>query len=1632
MSNKNTNTNENLSTDVQLAALLPLEPIVPPVSRPIEYSINTYAINKSSGATITGSVAYCDSNRSICCDISITPGTKFKSIKKVLLLLKNNGGSETGFQVYNNSGSVIYGNPPFAYVDNRYDSNGNITYRVIDITADIKGCKSQTVSLVIESISGNSCYVYTTGALLEIEYLEDDDFIPNVSKLERNVGTKGAYSVNTRNGKLFYTQKLIQGKGGRMPLALSMTYNAADCDTSAPNEIPTGIKGWTFNYAQTLKTSTSDYTLLDGAHMYRTLKGASNTSTVKYDASSKSGLYLSETSSEYIISDEKGTTYKFNVEKRLAEIVTTSGSSVMTTNITYNTDGKIASVTDGMSDTYDFAYASDTITISRNNTPLLELTLEDERLVQVKYLLSNEVYAFTYNSDGELLTVSDSASNEKTVFEYEDSHAIYAVKNYISKNDTDSPVDCYFINYRVLETYIEKCQNSDSKFQTYSKTIYTFAENGETISVCEGGSTGVFKNMRFRSKNDYENYVVKIVDFNNVQNGTSTGGVFTFNEEAQDTSITTETEGYEIQTSNPLTVTIPGYIDSNCIFSAKVLVENSNYKESVQQSIALELKDAEGNVLTTLDFDPKKRQHQVKSSMIRLPYGMNTLQAKFKILNTRTEVQLSEVYIFQTKNSATFEYISDFANVDGIVVNNGERNLYLNKGVFSLKYGDEQYDNIRYTAKDCALTTISRLKNPDTFNIWYNDGANMLAEVGSQWTLEQNGIIKDVIDVKCCKVTMGVNKTVISGVDASELPDGFIKTMNITKVAKESEDENGAMFTDYDNFDSTVHYNEYMKPIRSENEDNIVTEYTYNEFGEVLTEKVFPTINTNLSLLTSRAYHQDGNLASVTEKRYENEYTRMFEYNNDDTLANEITANGQYIYYTHTPDGDKLTELKANVGGMNENDISYTGNLITALEHNSTPVTFEYDERNNVNNIKVAESSILSITTTYGAYNKQTLTEYANGAKIKRYYDKYNRLIKVTEINGENETQLCAYLYSDTEVGDDITNPEDSALNRNSSSKLYVFIDNVANTRTKYVYDEYGALKESQTGNMKEGADKDDYSRPSYTYFNDGSATVSKSIIYENNYSTEMQKETVGSPAGYTSIIYSRDALKRLTMLKTTQGENGYTRHFSYIPRGAANTPEGTTNYIKEVTYYNVVNYESTLEKTEAVEYNTDGNIVRYGENTYEYDRIGRLVRENNKNLDKTYTWVYNEGGNIVSKNEYAYTEGMIEGEPTKTYAYTYGNAWKDQLTNFDGQNIVYDASGNPTSYLGATLSWSKGRLLTQYSKGGTNVTMNYSANGVKRSKISFTLGGARVSTSFIYDSHGKLRTETKDGVTRRYLYSSDGIMGFEENGVLYLYRKNLFGDITAIYKGATKVAEYTYDAWGNCSITYNTNGIGTRNPFRYRGYYYDTDLNLYYLLTRYYDPKTGRFINADSLEYLDPNKINGLNLYAYCGDNPIMYVDPSGHELVALQIIGFLLYMAVLAALIVLEIVLITSVIIEAIQNAQKQKPPQFLPEDVDEENITLPYKPEDTQIIFEGLIKGATTINKTVFPIKDINKNNNFNNNYSGNSWSGSYNSKVNYVSNNSGPKGPFGGAARGDSLWDPVLLVILNEAFTGGLDK
>ncbi len=153
-----------------------------------------------------------------------------------------------------------------------------------------------------------------------------------------------------------------------------------------------------------------------------------------------------------------------------------------------------------------------------------------------------------------------------------------------------------------------------------------------------------------------------------------------------------------------------------------------------------------------------------------------------------------------------------------------------------------------------------------------------------------------------------------------------------------------------------------------------------------------------------------------------------------------------------------------------------------------------------------------------------------------------------------------------------------------------------------------------------------------------------------------------------------------------------------------------------------------------------------------------------------------------------------------------------------------------------------------------------------------------------------QILTEQRDDKLLVFLYDESGSpigMQYRTKSMAegtfytYLFEKNFQGDIIAVYNtSGTKLISYYYDAWGNfVKTTHNISGtnVGAQyNPFLYRGYYYDTELGFYYLQSRYYDPFYGRFINADS--YLSTGTgLLGYNMYAYCNNNPISYIDSEG-----------------------------------------------------------------------------------------------------------------------------------------------------------
>ena len=128
------------------------------------------------------------------------------------------------------------------------------------------------------------------------------------------------------------------------------------------------------------------------------------------------------------------------------------------------------------------------------------------------------------------------------------------------------------------------------------------------------------------------------------------------------------------------------------------------------------------------------------------------------------------------------------------------------------------------------------------------------------------------------------------------------------------------------------------------------------------------------------------------------------------------------------------------------------------------------------------------------------------------------------------------------------------------------------------------------------------------------------------------------------------------------------------------------------------------------------------------------------------------------------------------------------------------------------------------------------------------------------------------------FMYDNNGdAFGFIYNGEEYYYIKNVQNDIVAIAdKNGTVVANYYYDAWGNVTqITGNT-ALAQTNPLRYRSYYYDSETGYYHLKSRYYSPEVGRFLNADG-QLTTGSDLIGLNLFAYCGNNPVNRIDPTG-----------------------------------------------------------------------------------------------------------------------------------------------------------
>lgn len=311
-------------------------------------------------------------------------------------------------------------------------------------------------------------------------------------------------------------------------------------------------------------------------------------------------------------------------------------------------------------------------------------------------------------------------------------------------------------------------------------------------------------------------------------------------------------------------------------------------------------------------------------------------------------------------------------------------------------------------------------------------------------------------------------------------------------------------------------------------------------------------------------------------------------------------------------------------------------------------------------------------------------------------------------------------------------------------------------------------------------------------------------------------------------------------------------------------------------------------------------------------------------NLNITQTGFYYRTFHATSPSGVDATFNIVffVGEYYEAKTYNYSSEWLDQLESYaimDSTSTVthgyteYDEQGNPleatnfsfrsTTYDHADFIWN-GRQLVEISirnaddSVAATIAYQYNDQGYRISKI-ITVG-TTVET-YTYDLigstvHRETYVKKVGGVTQdlyeiRYLIDSDGnITGFVYEDDTYYYLKDIQGNILSIInESGTELVQYEYDAFGN--VINNPDDpygdIFEINPYTYRGYRFDSETSWYYLNSRFYSPIIGRFLNSDGL-LGQMGDTQSTNMYAYCGNNPVNFIDPFGNIAEALALLMY------------------------------------------------------------------------------------------------------------------------------------------------
>ena len=525
-------------------------------------------------------------------------------------------------------------------------------------------------------------------------------------------------------------------------------------------------------------------------------------------------------------------------------------------------------------------------------------------------------------------------------------------------------------------------------------------------------------------------------------------------------------------------------------------------------------------------------------------------------------------------------------------------------------------------------------------------------------------------------------------------------------------------------------------------------------------------------------------------------------------------------------------------------------NLISYIRAGEKTYSFEYNEFLKLKIVKVNEVPL--ITNNYELNNGNLISAiYGNNNSINYEYDYYDRLSKITYQNVEYNI-----------IYDNMNNISKIISNKN---KEYKYNFDISNRLSKYSIIDVNEVVNNY--NLIVNYDynvSNDLTSVSYDLnVNDYSTNYSKLSTIEYNYSGNLLSQILFDNK---NIIYSYDNLNRLV----NKNINGLINlSYDYLSKGNKTSFRIKNNKIDDDLYS--YNYDELYNITDVF---LNNKII----NHYEYDKYNQLTKSMDylNGINKIYN--YNLQGNILKIQTLNMNDVLLSYN-----IFNYDNSWDDRLIKFNEELIEYDNSGNPIKIGSKNLNWINGKNLVNINDSINNIIINYEydLNGYRVSK---TINGTK---TYYYLEHDKIIFERTGNNIIYYIRDNQGnVIGMKYNDTAYYYVKNIFDDVIAIKDDNNSiVAKYSYDDYGNilsivdgnANIIVDQNHIAMINPFRYRSYYYDKESNFYYLGQRYYNPLWGRFINADV--YITENiGSTNFNMFAYCYNNPISFVDNNGN----------------------------------------------------------------------------------------------------------------------------------------------------------